>query len=202
MNLSGLTEIPILSLVLWLPVLGSLLCLLFQKSAVACRWLALLTALSVLLLTIWLFCSLPAETGWLLQEDYAWIPSFGIRYSLGLDGISLLLILLTAVLQVAALLISWKQKEHPAFFYALVLVLETAIIGVFLATDLILFYLFWELMLIPMLFLIGVWGHENRVYAALKFFFFTLAGSLCLLLAIISLYLIHAEQTGVYSFAF
>ncbi len=202
MTFAAPTEFPILSLVLWLPFVGTLLCLLMRHSPQACRWLALLATLSVLLLTVGLFVGLPAEPGWLLKENYAWIPSFGIRYSLALDGISLLLISLTALLQVAAVLISWKQQEHPPLFYALVLVLETGILGVFLATDLILFYLFWELMLIPMLFLIGIWGHENRVYAALKFFFFTLTGSLCLLLAIISLYLIHGEQTGVYSFAF
>lgn len=201
MNLAAFTDMPILNLVLWLPLVGTLLCLLFRHSPVACRWLTLLTTLGVLSLSLWLFFVLPQQAGWLLQEDHAWIPAFGIRYSLALDGISLLLVLLTAVLQVGAVLISWKQREHPALFYALVLVLETGIIGVFLATDMILFYLFWELMLIPMLFLIGVWGHGNRVYAALKFFFFTLAGSLCLLLAIISLYLIHGEQTGVYSFA-
>lgn len=201
MNIAALTELPILSLILWLPFFGTLLCLLFRHSDFACRWLALLTTSSVVVLTVWLFVGLPAESGWLLREDYTWIPTFGIRYSLSLDGISLLLVTLTAVLQVAAVLISWKQKEHPALFYALVLLLETGIIGVFLATDMILFYVFWELMLIPMLFLIGVWGHGNRVYAALKFFFFTLAGSLCLLLSIISLYLIHGEQTGIYSFA-
>jgi NADH-quinone oxidoreductase subunit M len=201
MNFAGLTEIPVLSLILWLPLLGTLLCLLFRHSALACRWLALVTTCSVLVLVAWVFVQLPIGSGWLLKEDHAWIPQFGIRYSLALDGISLLLVSLTALLQVAAVLISWKQKQHPALFYALVLVLETGIIGVFLATDLILFYLFWELMLIPMLFLIGIWGHENRVYAALKFFFFTLTGSLCLLVAIISLYLIHGQQTGVYSFA-
>lgn len=201
MNLAAFTEFPILSLVLWLPVAGALLCLLFRHSAFTCRWLSLLTALCVLSLSSWLFFALPVEAGWLLREDQSWIPTFGIRYSLSLDGISLLLILLTATLQVGAVLISWKQREHPALFHALVLTLETGIIGVFLATDLILFYLFWELMLIPMFFLIGIWGHANRVYAALKFFFFTLAGSLCMLLAIIGLYLIHGEQTGVYSFA-
>lgn len=201
MNVAALTDFPWMSLVLWLPLSGTLLCLLFRHSGSACRWLALLTTISVFLLTVGLFFGLPSETGWLLVEDYSWIPAFGIRYSLALDGISLVLIMLTALLQVSAVLISWKQEKHPALFYALVLVLETGIIGVFLATDMILFYLFWELMLIPMLFLIGVWGHENRVHAALKFFFFTLAGSLCLLLAIISLYLIHGEQTGIYSFA-
>ncbi|MCF6178446.1 MAG: NADH-quinone oxidoreductase subunit M [Geopsychrobacter sp.] len=201
MNPVALTDFPFLSLVLWLPLAGTLLCLLLRHSPGACRWLSLLTTLAVLLLCVWLFIELPHAAGWLLQEDQPWIPSFGIRYSLSLDGISLLLVTLTALLQVGAVLISWKQRQHPALFYALVLVMETGIIGVFLATDLILFYLFWELMLIPMLFLIGIWGHGNRVYAALKFFFFTLAGSLFMLLALISLYLIHGEQTGVYSFA-
>jgi NADH-quinone oxidoreductase subunit M len=195
-------QFPWLSLLLWLPLLGSLLCLLWRKSAAACRYLALGTTLLVLLVSVGLAVSLQTTAGgWLLFEDYRWIDAYGIRYTLGMDGISLLLILLTAFLQVIAVLISWDMRKHPALFFALVLVLETGIIGVFLALDLVLFYLFWELMLIPMFFLIGVWGHERRVYAAVKFFLFTLSGSLLLLLAIISLYLLHGEQTGVYTFA-
>ena len=193
---------PFLSLLLWLPLVGTLLCLLWRKSPDACRWLALGTTLLVLGLSLALAFSLKdGSGGWLLFEDRSWIKAFGIRYTLGMDGISLLLILLTAFLQVIAVLISWDMRQHPAFFFALILVLETAIIGVFLALDLVLFYLFWELMLIPMFFLIGVWGHERRVYAAVKFFFFTLAGSLLLLLALISLYQLHGEQTGDYTFA-
>ncbi|HEY5674094.1 MAG TPA: NADH-quinone oxidoreductase subunit M [Malonomonas sp.] len=196
------TGLPFLSLLLWLPLLGALLCLLCYRSATVCRWLTLGTTILVLLVSLWLaFAGSTGEAGWLLFEDRSWIEPFGIRYTLGLDGISLLLILLTAFLQVIAVLISWDMRKHPAFFFALVLLLETGIIGVFLALDLVLFYLFWELMLIPMFFLIGVWGHERRVYAAVKFFLFTLAGSLLLLLAIISLYLLHGEQTGVYTFA-
>ncbi len=195
------TNFPILSLLLWLPLLGSLLCLVWRKSPNACRWLALGTTSLLLVVSIGLAMSVDPVGGWLKYEDYRWIETFGIRYTLGLDGISLLLILLTAFLQVIAVLISWDMRYHPALFFALVLVLETGIIGVFLALDMVLFYLFWELMLIPMFFLIGVWGHERRVYAAVKFFLFTLAGSLLLLLALISLYLLHGEQTGVYSFA-
>lgn len=194
-------QFPFLSLLLWLPLGGTLLCLLFRHSSNSCRWVSLLTTVAVLALSVWMAISSAGGSGWLFYEDAAWIEAFGIRYTLGMDGISLLLVLLTALLQVVAILISWDQKQHPALFYALVLVMETGIIGVFLALDMILFYLFWELMLIPMFFLIGVWGHESRVYAAVKFFFFTLAGSLCLLLAIISLYLIHGSQTGEYTFA-
>ncbi|MDT8421469.1 MAG: NADH-quinone oxidoreductase subunit M [Desulfuromonadales bacterium] len=201
MTASVAVQFPLLSLLLWLPVGGTLLCLLFRHSSNLCRWASLLTTVAVLCLSLWMGFISQGGGGWLFYEDAAWIEPFGIRYMLGMDGISLLLVLLTALLQVAAILISWEQKEHPAFFYALILVMETGIIGVFLALDLVLFYLFWELMLIPMFFLIGVWGHENRVYAAVKFFFFTLAGSLCLLLAIISLYLIHGGQTGEYTFA-
>ena len=195
-------QIPFLNVLLWLPIVGTLLCLIWRKSPNVCRWLALGTTTLVLAISIGMLFTLNLHSsGWMLFEDFRWVDAYGIRYTLGLDGISLLLILLTAFLQVIAVLISWDMRHHPALFFALVLVLETGIIGVFLALDLVLFYLFWELMLIPMFFLIGVWGHDRRVYAAVKFFFFTLAGSLLLLLAIISLYLIHGEQTGVYTFA-
>ncbi len=195
------SQFPLLSLLLWLPLAGGLLCLLSGRSPGAPRWLAAGTALLVLLLTLVAATVGPATENWLLFEDRSWIEAFGIRYTLGLDGISLLLIVLTAFLQLVAVFVSWDQERSPGLFFALLLLLETGIIGVFLALDLILFYLFWELMLIPMFFLIGIWGTQRRVYAAVKFFFFTLAGSLCLLLAVISLYLLHAEQTGSYTFA-
>ncbi|SHI98707.1 NADH dehydrogenase subunit M [Malonomonas rubra DSM 5091] len=196
------TQFPLLSLLLWLPLAGVLLCLLLRKSANACRWAALLFNVVLLGIALWIAFSVDTgSSGWLLYEDYSWIERFGIRYTLGLDGISLLLVILTAFLQVIAVLISWQIDYHPAFFYALVLMLGTAVLGVFLALDLVLFYLFWELMLIPMFVLIGVWGQQRRVYAAVKFFFFTLSGSLLMLLAMISLYLLHGDQTGVYTFA-
>ena len=196
------TSFPVLSLLLWLPMGGMLLCLLFRKSPDACRWLALATNLLLLIISLGVAFGVDSGPGgWLLYEDFCWIEPFGIRYTLGMDGISLLLVILTAFLQVIAVLISWRVDYHPAFFCALILTLGTAIIGVFLALDLVLFYLFWELMLIPMFALIGIWGHEKRVYAAVKFFLFTLSGSLLMLLAMISLSLLHGEQTGVYTFA-
>ncbi|MCW8858265.1 MAG: NADH-quinone oxidoreductase subunit M [Deltaproteobacteria bacterium] len=194
-------QFPLLSLLLWLPILGALLCLLWYKAPAASRWIALGTSTAVFVLSLVAGLYSTGSAGWFLYEDASWIEHFGIRYTLGMDGISLLLIILTAFLQLVAVVISWDQDKFSALFFALILVLGTGIMGVFLALDLILFYLFWELMLIPMFFLIGVWGYKRKVYAAVKFFLFTLAGSLCLLLAVISLHLLHGEQTGVYTFA-
>lgn len=195
-------DFPILSILLWLPLAGAVLCLVLGSGvATTARWVALATAAAVFVLSLVLLLLQTPSAEWLLYEDYPWIEAFGIRYTLGLDGLSSLLILLTAFLQVLAVLISWRQNKAPGVFFALLLVLETAAIGVLLALDLILFYLFWELMLIPMFFLIGVWGYQRRFHAAVKFFLFTLVGSLCLLLAVISLYLLHGDQTGTYTFA-
>ncbi len=196
------TDFPLLSLLLFTPLAGALMCLVIgAANGTNARWVALITAGIVFVLSLVLCLLQTPAAGWLLYEDYSWIENFGIRYTLGLDGLSSVLILLTAFLQVLAVLVSWRQNHAPAIFFALLLILETAAIGVLLALDLILFYLFWELMLIPMFFLIGVWGYKRRFYAAVKFFLFTLIGSLCLLLAVISLYLLHGEQTGVYTFA-
>lgn len=112
------------------------------------------------------------------------------------------MVLLTAFITVIAILTSWRSiKERVALHYATILVMETGIMGVFLSLDLVLFYLFWEVMLVPMFLLIGIWGHGRRIYSAVKFFLYTLAGSLLMLLAIIALYLIHGAQSGSYTFA-
>lgn len=202
--MTALPQFPWLSLLIFLPLCGALLCLLHIGRPRECRWLALATTLAVLAVTIFLFVThgqSPGNNGWLLYEDSVWIERFGIRFTLGMDGISLLLIMLTAFLQTIAVLMSWQVDRHVSLFFALVLLLESALIGVFLAVDLLLFYMFWEIMLIPMFFLIGIWGHDRRRYAALKFFLYTLAGSLAMLVALITLYLLHGEQTGTYTFA-
>jgi NADH-quinone oxidoreductase subunit M len=200
--LATLPQFPWLTLLFGLPLAGALLCVLNRRSDTECRWLALVTALATLAITIWLFVRFgQGGSGWLLHEDVAWIARFGIRYTLGMDGISLLLVLLTTFLQVIAILISWPVQKHVPLFFALLLILEAGLIGVFLALDLVLFYLFWETMLLPLFFLIGIWGHERRRYAAVKFFLYTLAGSLLMLVAMIALYLLHGEQSGSYSFA-
>ena len=123
------------------------------------------------------------------------------RYLLGVDGISLMLLVLTGFLTPLALLCSWESiEEHVKAFSVLVLVLETAMMGVFVSLDLFLFYVFWDAMLIPMYFLIGIWGYDQRVYAAVKFMLYTMAGSVLMLLAIIALSLLHHQATGVYTF--
>lgn len=196
-----LTSFPWLSLLLVLPLFGALLCLVFQRQPEECKWFSLASSLLVLAITIWMFLQGADSHGWYFYEDHAWITRYGIRYTLGMDGISLLMVVLTGFLQVIAVAISWRQKNRTPYFFALLLLLETGVLGVFLALDLVLFYLFWELMLIPMLFLIGVWGHGEKINAAVKFLLFTMGGSLPMLLAIIALYLLHGQQSGDYTFA-
>ena len=192
-----------LTALLALPLAGALLCLLSARRPKASRWIALAATLGVLAIAVGLFfCSSQPANRWLMYEDHSWIPWMGIRYTLGLDGISLLLVLLTALLQLAAILVAWRRERHPALFFALLQFMATGILGVLLSLDLILFYLFWEAMIIPMFFLIGIWGvGRARIYAAMKLFLFTLFGSLFMLLAILGLYFLHGAQSGVYTFS-
>jgi len=202
-----INHFPYLSVIIFLPLLGSLLSLLLWRRPQVCRWTSLCITIADLFLVIGLLTmDVKGQSGpagrWLLVEDFEWIGRFGIRYSLGLDGISLLLILLTAFLSVLCVLLSWKQIDsRVGAFHFFLLFMQTGISGVFLATDLFLFYLFWEAQLIPMFFLIGIWGHENRIYATIKFILYTVTGSLLLLVALIALYLIHGSQTGHYTFS-
>ncbi len=130
-----------------------------------------------------------------------WIAAFGIEYYLGIDGISLMLIVLTGFLTPIALLSSWESIEKKVKEFSIfMLLLETSMLGVFAALDLFLFYVFWDFVLIPMYFLIGVWGYERRIYAAIKFILFTMAGSVLMLVAIIGLSWLHHTATGNYSF--
>ncbi len=201
------SDFPWLTAIVFLPFVGSLLALCFAHRPMLCRWTSLWVSLVDLFLVASLFTlNLPWQSGpagkWLLTENHSWIESLGIRYSLGLDGISLMLVLLTAFLIVLCVLVSWKEIDaRVGTFHFFLLLMETSIMGVFLATDLFLFYLFWEIQILPMFFLIGIWGHEERVYATVKFILFTLAGSLFMLIALIGLYLIHGAQTGQYTFS-
>jgi NADH-quinone oxidoreductase subunit M len=138
---------------------------------------------------------------WLLEYDASWIPRYGISLHLALDGLSLLLLMLTFFIGIIAVLISWKEiKINTGFFHFNILFILAGITGVFLSIDLFLFYFFWEVMLIPMYFLIGIWGHDNRIYASYKFFIFTQASGLLMFLAILGLYLVHGSNTGTYTF--
>ncbi len=196
-----------LSLLVFLPLAGAVALLLVRNPEG--RWdewirragLAVSLATFLVALGVW-FAFDPTESAFQLVERRPWIAAFGIEYALGVDGISLLLVLLTTVLTPLALLGSWRAIDRQVkAFTVLMLVLESAMLGVFLATDLFLFYVFWDAMLVPMYFLIGIWGYERRVYAAVKFILYTLTGSLLMLVAIIGLAVLHAEATGRYSFA-
>ncbi len=198
---------PILTVIIFLPLVGGFLSLCFGSRPLLCRCVSLLTAFADLFLVALVFTfDLRLTSGptgkWLIAEDYPWIESLGIRYSLGVDGISLMLILLTSFLIVLCVLLSWKEiTTRVGIFHFFLLFMETSILGVFLATDLFLFYLFWEVQILPIFFLIGIWGHEDRIYATVKFILFTLAGSLFMLIALIGLYLIHGARTGEYTFS-
>ncbi len=142
----------------------------------------------------------PDAAGFQFAERIPWVPSLGIDYSLGVDGISLLLVLLSAVILPLALLASWTIEERLKEFFALFLLLEAGILGVFLSLDAFLFYVFFEAVLIPMYFIIGIWGGPRRLHAAIKFFLYTLTGSVLMLLGLLALYFLHFQRYGFYSF--
>ncbi len=138
---------------------------------------------------------------WLIDYNKEWITRFGISLHLSMDGLSLLLLFLTFFIGTLAIMVSWKEiRTNTGFFHFNLLWILSGITGVFLSMDLFLFYFFWEVMLVPMYFIIGIWGHENRIYASFKFFIFTQASGLLMFLAILALYLIHGHNTGIYSF--
>ncbi len=172
-------------------------------SIVLVRVVSLVTVLTDLVLSLFLYFrySGPVDHQWMLEYSSLWIPKYGIGIHLALDGLSLLMLILTFFIGVLAVLISWKEiTSRVSFFHFNILWILSGIAGVFLSVDLFLFYFFWELMLVPMYFLIGIWGHENRIYASFKFFIFTQASGLLMFLAILGLYLIHGKSTGIYTF--
>jgi NADH-quinone oxidoreductase subunit M len=165
------------------------------------RWIALTVLVFELSMAAAFWSQSIGYDGWHATFIRPWMPRFGISFSLAMDGLSLLMVVLTFFLGALAVMVSWNEiKERTGFFYFNLLFVLAGITGVFLTMDLFLFYFFWEVMLIPMYFLIGIWGHGNRLYAALKFFIFTQAGGLLMLLAILGLYFVHAEATGVFTF--
>lgn len=183
---------PILSAVIFLPIFGALWILLIKRSSeTSIKWTALLISLVTFILSIPLFSSFDkTDAKMQFTETHDWVPSWGIKYALGVDGISVLFVLLSTLLTILCVTVSWKSiKEKTKEFYAALLLIEGSMIGVFCSLDLFLFYIFWEAMLIPMYLLIGVWGGPNRVYAAIKFFLYTLVGSVLMLVGIIVLYI-------------
>jgi NADH-quinone oxidoreductase subunit M len=196
----------LLSLVIFLPVVGALLLLVVNNRDGErdgfVRQIALGFSLLTFVGTLALWRGFdPAGAEYQFVERAAWVPAFGIEYYVGIDGISLLLLVLTGFLTPVSLLSSWGSvKRKVKAFSIFMLLLEAAMLGVFASLDLFLFYVFWDFMLIPMYFLIGVWGYDRRVYAAVKFILYTMAGSLLMLIAIIGLAMLHQDATGSYSF--
>jgi len=193
---------PILSVAIFLPLAGAIL-LLFMRGERSIKVTALITAIINFPLSLFLFSRFDVGADrFQFGEFIPWVPSYNINYILGIDGITIFLILLTTLLAPLCILCSWTAIERRVkeFMFCL-LIMETAMIGVFCALDFILFYVFWEAMLIPMYFLIGIWGGRRRIYASVKFFIYTMAGSLLMLAAILWLYFDHQGRTGVYTFA-
>jgi NADH-quinone oxidoreductase subunit M len=192
-------NLPLLSLVLFLPLAGAALVLLLPSRAHgAIRWTALLTTLADFAVSVPLFTGFGPQAGMQFEERRTWIEAFGISYHVGVDGISLLLVLLTTFLMPIAVGASWTYiQTRVKAYHALLLLLATGMLGVFVALDLFVFYVFWEMMLIPMYFVIGIWGGKERVYAAVKFFLYTFVASLLMLVAIVALFFHVRAQTGV-----
>ena len=196
--------LPLLTLVTFLPAAGALLLVLLPRRESLVRWVAFLCATATFLVSLPLYFRFnPASPDYQFVERAPWMPAYGISYHLGIDGISLLLVLLTTFLSALALLSSWRAVESRVKEFSItMLLLETGMLGVFVSLDLFLFYVFWEAMLIPMYLVIGVWGGENRIYAAIKFVLYTMLGSVLMLVAILALYFHHGMATGTYTFDF
>jgi NADH-quinone oxidoreductase subunit M len=198
----------ILTWFVFIPFLAGVLAWIAARwSKELCRWIALLFLMGELVLALYAWSTLNPNltlgnsTGWYAQVKASWIPQLGIEFHLAMDGLSLLMVLLTLFLGIASIVCSWNQiTEKVGFFHFCLMTTLCGIIGVFLSVDLFLFYVFWEAMLIPMYFLIAVWGYENRLYAAVKFLIFTQCGGLLMLAAILGLYFIHGSATGTYTF--
>src|SRR5216117_3940681 len=188
------------ALIAW-PAVGALAVLIAPPRAA--KHLALAASLAELALSVPLWWTFVPTGGMQFQLDVPWIPAWGIRYAVGVDGISLFLVLLTTFLVPLSVLGSYSYiTTRERGFYALMLLLTAGMLGVFVSLDLFLFYVMWEVMLIPMYFIIGVWGGENRLYAAIKFFVYTFFGSLLMLVAILALVYLTAQRTGVISFSY
>ena len=196
----------LLTILILLPVVGALAMLghaVFWKQESGLKWITLGFTILNFLLSLFLILDKGAASasGFFFEQNVPWIRAINTNYHVGVDGLSLWLVILTTFIMPIAILSTWHavEKRHAAF-YIFLLLLESAMLGVFVSLDLLVFYLFFEASLVPMFFLIGIWGGENRVYAAVKFFIYTALGSLLMLAAIIALYYLHATAMGVGSF--
>ncbi len=193
-------DYPILSFLTFMPIIGALLVMLVKDGDQEtenrnARMLALWVSGITFLLSIVMLGGFDPDAGMQFVEDHPWMTNFGIRYTMGVDGISVLFVLLTTLLTPICVLVSWESiTKNVRAFMACFLLLEGAVIGVFCAMDFLLFYVFWEAMLIPMFLIIGVWGGENRIYASVKFFLYTFVGSVLMLIAMMYLYFANGSS--------
>ena len=186
--MENFVSFPLLSSIIWLPTVGAILMLFFQSER-SVKIVALTTTIISFLVSLLLLAGWVNDSSMQFQENLAWIPQLDINYHLGVDGISLFLVLLTTLFGPIVVLFSWNNvKDNLKAYLFLLLTQQTGMLGVFLSLDLVLFFIFWEFTLIPMYFLIGRWGGKNRVYAAVKFFLYTMAGSALMLVVILLLY--------------
>lgn len=194
----------ILTIITFLPALGSLILLFYNREHVrSIRTFALIVTLLTFIFSLHLVAHFDSTNpDFQFGLKIPWIASLGVDYSMGVDGISVFLILLTTLLSPLAILASWSIHDRLKEYFIFMLLLETGMIGVFTSLDFFLFYVFWEVMLVPMYFLIGIWGGERRIYAATKFFLYTMIGSVLMLVAILSLYFIHGDAIGTFTFSY
>ena len=187
----------ILTYMTFIPIAGAVIVLCLPRDAHdLIRWTAAAATVPPLLLAIWLFVNFDrTQAGFQFVEQAQWIPSFNIEYFVGVDGISITMVLLTALLSFLCMFASWGIEKAVKGYFALFLLLDAGMMGVFVALDFFLFYIFWEVMLLPMYFLIGIWGGPRREYAAIKFFLYTLLGSVLMLLAMLALLLLARRRT-------
>ncbi len=198
-----LLGVPILTAIVFFPLAGVLLLLFVDRSAEElAKWITLLVSAATFVLSLPLYWAFdPGATAFQFVEQVPWIPAWGVEYHLGLDGITLFLVLLTTLLTVISVAGTWRQIEHHTReFMISLLLLEVGMTGVFVSLDVFLFFVFWEVMLFPMYFLIGVWGSERRLYAAIKFVVYTMSASALMLVAILAVYIYNYRTTGAFSF--
>ena len=195
-------DCPILTIVTFLPLFGAIILLFINgEKQERIKRVALAIAVIDFIISLPLFILFKSDTSeFQFVQNVPWIKEFGISYHVGIDGISLFLFLLTSFLSLICILASWNIKDRIKEYMIAMLILQTGMLGVFISLDLFLFYTFWELMLIPMYLIIGVWGGPRRIYATIKFFVYTMAGSVLMLVAIIFLYFMHHKATGEYTF--
>jgi len=199
-----MSDLPVLSLVVFTPLIGVVALLLVPgHNHRAIRWIALLASLASFAFSLLLLGYDPAGAEFQFREDLRWIEAFGMRYTLGVDGLSLVLVLLTTLLSAVSIFYSWEPiTTRVKEYYIALLLLMVGMLGVFVSLDLFLFYVFWEISLIPMYLVIGIWGGPRRIYATVKFVIYTLVGSFLMLVAILAVVIAHGNETGTVTFSY